>query len=64
MQRMRINMSTPLEAPADLVWELLHKTQSLRYVAKPLLCFKGVFPKDGPAPGGSCASKRCCSSAS
>ena len=49
---MRINLSTPLEAPADLVWELLHKTQSLRYVAKPLLCFKGDLPERWPGPGG------------
>lgn len=34
---MRINILTPLEAPADLVWKLLHKTAILRYLVKPLL---------------------------
>jgi hypothetical protein len=61
---MRIDISTPLEAPADLVWELLHKTQSLRYVAKPLLCFMGDLPERWPALVGLCALKECCSSAS
>jgi hypothetical protein len=49
---MRIEISTPLEAPADLIWRLLRKSQSLRYVAKPLLCFKGDLPERWPAPGG------------
>jgi hypothetical protein len=52
MQSVRICISTPLEAPADLVWEILHKTRSLRYVAKPLLCFRGNLPERWPGPGG------------
>ena len=48
---MRINISTPLEAPADLVWELLGKSQTLRYVAEPLLCFEGDLPERWPGPG-------------
>lgn len=48
---MRLSISTPLEAPADLVWKVLHKPQSLRYVAKPLLCFRGDLPDRWPGPG-------------
>jgi hypothetical protein len=56
-QRVRTSISTLLEAPADVVWEVMHKTQSLCYVAKPLLCFQEVFLNDGQAVAGLCASK-------
>src|SRR5918997_3591993 len=49
---MRIEISTPLEAPARRIWQTLQNTESLRYVAKPLLCFRGNLPRRWPGRGG------------
>lgn len=49
---MKIAISTPLEADGERVWETLQKTESLRYVAKPLLCFRGDLPERWPGLGG------------
>ena len=48
---MRIRISTPLEAPADRIWSTLQNTESLRYVARPLLCFRGNLPRRWPKDG-------------
>jgi hypothetical protein len=49
---LRIKRTTELEAPADAVWSALRKTETLRYVARPLLCFEADFPRRWPAQGG------------
>lgn len=42
---MKLSLSTQLDAPADTIWETLQKTESLRYVTRPLLGFKTDLPK-------------------
>ena len=49
---MRIKRTTELEAPTDAVWSALRKTETLRYVARPLLCFEADLPRRWPAQGG------------
>ncbi len=40
-----VSVSTKLDAPADLVWETLKKTELLLYVMRPLLTVRGDLPK-------------------
>ncbi len=49
---MRIKRTSELEALADAVWSALRKTETLRYVARPLLCFEEDLPRRWPAQGG------------
>ncbi len=49
---MRIKRTSELEALADAVWSALRKTGTLRYVARPLLCFEEDLPRRWPAQGG------------
>lgn len=49
---MRIEPTAELEAPADAVWNALRKSETLRYVARPLLCFEGDLPRRWPVRGG------------
>ncbi len=49
---MRIKLTTELEAPADAAWGALRKTESFRYVARPLLCLGADLPRRWPDRGG------------
>jgi hypothetical protein len=49
---LRIEPTAELEAPADAVWNALRKSETLRYVARPLLCFEGDLPRRWPVRGG------------
>jgi ligand-binding SRPBCC domain-containing protein len=40
-----VSVSTKLDAPADVVWETLQKTELLLYVMRPLLTVRGDLPK-------------------
>jgi hypothetical protein len=49
---LKIKLTTELEAPADAVWGALRKTESFRYVARPLLCLEADLPRRWPDRGG------------
>jgi hypothetical protein len=40
-----IRLATPLDAPAEIIWESVQKSASLRYVVSPLIGFRADFPK-------------------
>lgn len=46
-----VRVSTRLEAPADLVWGTLRKTELLLYVMRPLLSVRGELPESWPGVG-------------
>lgn len=52
---MEVGISTELEAPAEAVWRMLQKSESLRFVAAPVLRMGDNLPRYWRDSGGPVA---------